>query len=138
MNEPMRRHPSNVKLLIFLCSSFILISGLLFTSSPRPAMASDPAQAATATVAGTGTATVASTGTAAAVTAAPTSAATSTTIATLSAPAVVGSPTALVPVTGADQTPPSAQSGIILRIALGLMGLFLIALGFRSYRLGKR
>ncbi len=135
MNNHPRKQSSNIKLLIFLCSAFILGTGLLFAMSAQPAMASNQAQAATATV--VGTATVVSTGTAAATTAA-TSAATITAVATLPAPAVVGSPTALVPVTGADLTPPGGQSGVVLRIALGLLGLFLIALGFRSYRLGKR
>ncbi len=135
MNNHFRRQLANYKLFLSLFSALILITGFVFAMSARPALASNAEQAATTTP----TATVAQTETAVGTpTVAGTATATSVPIATLPAAIVTGTPTALVPVTGADLTPPGGQSGIILRIATGLLGLFLIALGFRSYRLSKR
>ncbi len=141
MNHHFRRQSASFKLFLSLLSTLILITGFVFAMNAQPAQASDQAQAATtgtATVVGTSTATAAVT---AAATLAPTAtgaAGSATAVDTLAAPSLSGTPTALVPVTGADLTPPGGQSGVILRIAIGLLGLFLIALGFRSYRLSKK
>ncbi len=138
MNNHFKSQSPNLKLFLALFSIFILLTGFVFATNAQPALASNPAQAATGTATVAGSPTAAASVTAAA-TLAPTAAGTATSVATLAAPAVTGTPTVLVPVTGADLTPPGGgQSGLILRIALGLLGLFLIVLGFRSYKLSKK
>jgi hypothetical protein len=131
MNNRFRSQSREFKLFLSLWIAFILITGFVFAVTAQPALANNPAQAAT------GTATVVGTATAGA-TVSPTAAGSATAVATLPAPVPSGTPTALVPVTGADLTPPGGQSGVLLHIALGLLGLLLIALGFRSYSLSKK
>jgi len=63
--------------------------------------------------------------------------ATATRAGTLPPPSVTGTPTVLVPVTGADLTRPSGEEGVGIWIALWLVGLLLIGYGLRS-KLGKQ
>jgi len=121
MKDHFQKQSPSKKSFVYLAGAFMLLFGLVFSMAVQPALASTPAQVATATA----TATVASGGTA-------------TVAATLAPPAVTGTPTALVPVTGADQTQSGEQAAVALRVALGLLGLLLVAYGIRSYRLGKR
>lgn len=117
--------------LVFVLIALVMILGMMFLLAIRPVSASPAFQAATGTV----TSTAAATTSGAAATMAPTATGAS---ATLAAPAAgAGTPTALVPVTGADRTQPGDQSRGVLMIAIGLIGLFLIAYGVFS-RLGKQ
>ena len=125
--------------LVLAMIALVLIFGMMFLLAIRPVSASSAFQVATGTVTTTATtggvaATLAPTIGAGAATLAPTTGAG----ATLAAPAAgVGTPTALVPVTGADLTQSSDQSRGVLMVAIGLIGLFLIAYGVFS-RLGKQ
>ena len=141
---------SNTKSL-YLFGAVALVFGLAFLMAVAPAFASSAFQVATgsATVVGTVASTSAaptSGATAAAPTSgatalAPTAAATSgapTSVASLAAPAAgAGTPTALVPVTGADLTNSGDQTRVLLEVLAGLVGLLLITYGVFS-RLAKR
>lgn len=123
--------------LVILTGTLLLMVGLLLSLSAQPAVASpllqtgypgDATPTFTVTVgAGTATATVSATATATV---------TATQGGTL-APPRTGTPTQLVPVTGADLTQPPDQSAVGFWIALWLVGLLLIGFGLRS-RLSRR
>ena len=119
--------------LVILAGTLLLMVGLLLSLSAQPAVASpllqtgypgDETPTITATV-GAGTATSTATATV-----------TATQGGTL-APPRTGTPTQLVPVTGADLTQPPDQSAVGFWIALWLVGLLLIGFGLRS-RLSRR
>ena len=123
MNNQFGKRSSSKTPFVLLAGVLLLLFGLVFSMTSQPAMANTPAQVATATV-------TATTG----VVVTPTN----TVPATLAPPAATGTPTVLVPVTGADLTQPPDQSAVLLRVGLGILGLMLVAYGIRSYRLGKR
>jgi hypothetical protein len=113
-----------------LACGLAFMLALSFAFSVHPVMAG--VLQATATVTPTITATVSGTPAAtSAATATATRTATATPVGTLSAPNAVGSPTALVPVTGADLTRPGGPSNLGLWIAVWLLGMILIGVGVK-------
>jgi hypothetical protein len=130
-------------LFVFLFGILLFLFGVILSLSARPALANPPYQGGypvdtvTATepgypvVTNTPTATVSGAATATR-TVTPTSQG-----GTLPPPSVSGTPTVLFPVTGADFTSPSGQSGIGVWVALWLLGLLMIGYGLRT-KLGKQ
>ncbi len=131
-NQPHTRS-SSMNLILCLAGFLVVILGLVFLTAVQPAEASPPAQdgypvgTSTATMTATATATATVIG---AATLTPT--ATATRAGTLPAPARTGTPTALVPVTGADFTQPGGQVNVGMWISIWLLGLLLIGFGLRA------
>lgn len=121
-----------------VAGALLLVFGLLLSFSAQPAAASPLLQTGYPIDTPTFTATFTSTPTVTATVGAGT--VTATVTATRSgtlAPPRTGTPTQLVPVTGADLTQRPDQSAVGFWIALWLVGLLLIGFGLRS-RLGRR
>lgn len=120
MEEQYVDRSSKEKKFALITGALILVFGFALMLSFQPVSASPQAQVETPTE----TATVAATGTVTA---------TQTQAGTMPPPAVTGTPTALVPITGADLTQPGGGvGGAILRFGLAILGLLLIAFGLRA------
>jgi heme/copper-type cytochrome/quinol oxidase subunit 2 len=136
MRNQFHKRPSFANVMFFLAGIFVMVLGLVFSVTVQPAEASPPVQdgypVGTETATITLTPTVTLTGGA---TLTPT--ATATRVGTLPAPARTGTPTALIPVTGADFTRQDGQVNVGMWVAIWLLGLILIGFGLRS-RLSKR
>ena len=128
MNKQFHKRTSPAFLLAGLASILVVMLALAFSVAVEPAQA----QSATATATVTATATTAGGGAGT-----PTHTPTATRAATLGAPTAAGTPTALIPVTGADLTQPGGRAHLGTWIALWLLGLVLLGFGLR-YRLSKR
>jgi hypothetical protein len=146
MKDNVRKQSQNRRLMVYLLAVTVMAFGLAFLMMIQPVSASAPAQAGTSTLVATTTlastlepsATSAAVATTAPTAAATTAAGTSSGVSTLAAPSAGnGTPTALVPVTGADLTQPDPTSRLAFEIGLGLLGLILIVYGISS-RLAKR
>jgi hypothetical protein len=135
VNKQFKNQPAFRTTLTFLAGlALLLVMAAAFSAQPAqasPPLQDDypvetpttPVQATATTAPGQATATTVPT-------------AGVTPIVTLPPPAVTGTPTQLVPVTGADLPGPGSMT-IGVWVALWLMGLMLIAYGLRA-KLGKR
>ena len=122
MKENMQEKLASKKAYLTLAGAMIIALALLFAFSVQTAQAQDgyPVDTPTATLAATATATR-----------------TPTVAGTMPPPAVTGTPTMLVPVTGADLTQPGDPASAGIWVALWLLGMLLILYGLRS-KLVKR
>lgn len=134
MKNESHKRPSILNLLIILAGLTVVMLGFVFSVAVQPAQAQDGYPVDTPTV--TVTATPTATGIGAA-TATVTPTVTATRSGTLPPPARTGTPTSLVPVTGADLTRQDGEVNAGMWIAIWLVGLLLIGFGLRS-RLSKR
>lgn len=141
MNNQFHKRSLYQHITISLAGILFIALGLVLATAIQPAQAQAGAATATGTVtvAPTSgvTATTAPAGGNVVATAAPTVAASATTSGTLAAPVASGTPKALVPVTGADQTQQGGGSNIGPWIAVWLVGLILIGFGWMA-RMNKR
>jgi hypothetical protein len=138
MKNRFQKQTNYFLLMACLSGTLLLLLGLLLSLTAHPALANPLAQGATGTPTGTVSPVATNTPTVAGTVAATgTVTATATLAGTLPPPAVTGTPTVLVPVTGADLTSPGSQAGVGIWIALWLVGLLLIGYGLRS-KFGKQ
>lgn len=131
MRGKMRSNDSK-KTAVLLAGVMLLVLGFALALAAQPAFASAAFQATATTDAGATVIVATATNTVAVATA------TNTVAATMAPPQVTGTPTSLVPVTGADLTQPGGpSSSALLWGALVLLGLILIGYALRS-RMVKR